>query len=388
MDEPFNPSAGNVLWNRNFSLLIIANFLFYIAVYTLFPLLHQWMVLDWQYTGMQAGGMLAIFGLALFLPGAFNNYLVDTFSRKSVAVRSILLGGLLTLAYPYATAVWMVMGLRLLQGMLMGVAIMAMGATLVIDVTPSNKRNAANRVFAWCSILGMLVGLLVGGEVGRWFMFQHVLYVSAALCGLAAFLVSGIVVCFRAPLDLPLLSLDRFLLFRTFVPGVNMLSVPLILGILFVTVSDTFFYLCIGGGFLIYLLLRQIFTAPLNGRVQILIGQLCTIAGLLVGWMNPEVSSAYWGALLIGVGTGFSIGQFLRMMILLPLHCERGTGYHTYQLLWEIGVAAGVLIGLWTKACGVSEWHVWALSVCVLGLLLYQGYVHRYFTKRMEENNQ
>lgn len=384
MDESFNPPVVNPLWNRNFSLLIAANFFFYIAVYMLFPFLYQWMVRDWGYTGLQSGGMLAIFGLALFLPGAFNNYLVDTFSRKSVAVRSILLCGGLTLVYPYATAVWMVMGLRLLQGMSMGITVMAMGATLVIDVTPSNKRNAANRVFAWCSILGMLTGVLLGMEAGRWFMLQYVWYVSAVLCGVAAVLVSAVVVCFRAPLNLPLFSFDRFLLFRTLVPGVNMLSVPLILGILFVTVSDTFFYLCMGGGFLIYLLIRQIFTAPLNGRIQILIGQLCTAVGLVVWGMDAEAFPCNPGALLIGVGTGFSIGQFLRMMILLPLHCERGTGYHTYQLLWEVGIVLGVLLGIWIKTVRVCAPQWTALCICVVGFLLYQGYVHRYFMKRME----
>lgn len=384
MGESFNPSAVRVLWNRNFCLLIAANFLFYLAVYILLPLLCQWMVWDWGYSELRTGCMLAVFVLALFLPGALNNYLVDTFSRKGVAVRSILGVGLLTLLYPYVTAVWMVVLLRLAQGMLMGIAIMATGATLVIDITPSNKRNAANRVFAWCSILGMLIGIIVGLEAGRWFLFQQVLYVSVALCGVAALLVSWIVVCFRAPLNLPLFSLDRFLLFRTLVPGINMLSVPVILGILFVTVTDTFFYLCIGGGFLIYLLIRQVFTAPLNGRIQILIGQLCTAAGLLVWWMEVEGASFYSAALLIGIGTGFSIGQFLRMMILLPLHCERGTGYHTYQLLWEAGVMGGILIGMWAGTA--IQIPLLALGICMIGFLLYQGYVHRYFVTRMEGN--
>ena len=48
---------------------------------------------------------------------------------------------------------------------------------------------------------------------------------------------------------------------------------------------------------------------------------------------------------LTGLGMGFSLLQFLRMMIRLPLHCERGTGYHTYQLLWESGVMLGVFFG-------------------------------------------
>lgn len=47
-------------------------------------------------------------------------------------------------------------------------------------------------------------------------------------------------VCFRAPLDLPLLSLDRFLLFRTLIPGLNMMVVPFILGVLFSSIFDTF----------------------------------------------------------------------------------------------------------------------------------------------------
>lgn len=385
MSESLKPFSGATLWNRNFCLLIVANFLFYTAVYLLFPLLHQWVVQEWGYSEIQSGCMLAVFGLALFLPGAFNNYLVDAFSRKGVAIRSILLLGILTLAYPYVTAEWMIIGLRLLQGMLMGIAVMATGATLAIDVTPSNNRNAANRVFAWCSILGMLIGVLLGLEIEQWLMFQNVLYVSASLCGVAALLISWVVVCFRAPLNLPLLSFDRFLLFRTLVPGINMLSVPVILGILFVTVSDTFFYLCIGGGFLIYLLIRQIYTAPLNGRIQILIGQLCTAVGLFVWWMKSGDSPYYAGALLIGIGTGFSIGQFLKMMILLPRHCERGTGYHTYQLLWEAGIAGGVLLGMWADACRVEQVHLWALSICVAGALLYEGYVHCYFIKRIDE---
>ena len=42
---------------------------------------------------------------------------------------------------------------------------------------------------------------------------------------------------------------------------------------------------------------------------------------------NADTGEYLYGAgLLVGIGVGFSIGQFLRMMILLPLHCERGTG--------------------------------------------------------------
>ena len=68
----------------------------------LFPALHHWMVSEGGYTGFQAGGAIAIFGASLFLLGAFNNYLVDTFKRKNVCTRSLLLLALLGLLYPYA----------------------------------------------------------------------------------------------------------------------------------------------------------------------------------------------------------------------------------------------------------------------------------------------
>lgn len=373
-----------MLWNRNFSLLIAANILLYIAVYMLFPLIHRWMIQAWSCSELQAAGVTAVFGIALFLPGAFNNYLVDTFSRKNVCTRSIMLLALVGILYPYVSSVEMVVLLRILQGALFGIVLMATGSTLAIDVTPSNNRNAANRVFTWSSIVGMLSGIIIGIEGGNYLSFDTLLYFSAFLCAVAIVLVSMVTVCFRAPLDLPLCSFDRFILFRTLLPGINMMTVPMVLGMLFIMISNAFFYLCIGSGFLIYLLVRQVFTRPMNGRIQIFIGQLFTGAGLML-LCNADTGEYLYGAgLLVGIGVGFSIGQFLRMMILLPLHCERGTGYHTYQLLWETGVMLGIWISQYVRQAGNNNPYQVALGICVIGFLLYQVYIHRYFTKHYQ----
>lgn len=375
-----------MLWNRNFSLLIAANILLYIAVYMLFPLIHRWMIQAWSCSELQAAGVTAVFGIALFLPGAFNNYLVDTFSRKNVCTRSIMLLALVGILYPYVSSVEMVVLLRILQGALFGIVLMATGSTLAIDVTPSNNRNAANRVFTWSSIVGMLSGIIIGIEGGNYLSFDTSLYFSAFLCAVAIVLVSMVTVCFRAPLDLPLCSFDRFILFRTLLPGINMMTVPMVLGMLFIMISNAFFYLCIGSGFLIYLLVRQVFTRPMNGRIQIFIGQLFTGAGLML-LCNADTGEYLYGAgLLVGIGVGFSIGQFLRMMILLPLHCERGTGYHTYQLLWETGVMLGIWISQYVRQAGNNNPYQVALGICVIGFLLYQVYIHRYFTKHYQTN--
>ena len=70
------------------------------------------------------------------------------------------------------------------------------------------------------------------------------------------------------------------------------------------------------------------------------------------------------------------------MMIYLPLHCERGTGYHTYQLLWESGVMLGVVLGKYVED-SMKRQYLLALLVCMVGLLVYQGIIHHYFMQRM-----
>lgn len=371
-----------MLWNKNFSLLIVADVLLYWAVYLLFPLLHRWMMDSWGSTSVGAGAACAVFAAAMFLPGVFNSYLVDRYARKSVAVRSMLALGVLTLLYPYVGAAWMVWGLRVGQGVAFGIAIMATGATLAIDVTPSNKRTPANRVFAWASIIGMFLGLVSAWFGERCFPFYYLLYVSAGLCLVAVVLVSMVDVCFRAPLGVPLCSSDRFLLSRTLLPGFNLLSVPMVLGLLAVAVPDIYFYLCTAAGFLGYLVIRQVFTRPMNGRLQVFIGQVLTIVGLLLVMVVPDYREVYYVAAgCIGLGGGFSIGQFLRMMILLPRHCERASGFQTYQLLWETGFMLGALTGC------VAEANLLALAfmVSVAGLILYQLYIHEYFQRNVEE---
>lgn len=370
-----------MLWNKNFSLLVAANVLLYIAVYLLCPLLHGWLMAEWGCTPLQAAVTVGVFAPAMFLLGVFNNYWVDRYPRKSVAIRALLVIGVANLVYPYAATPLLAGGLRVVQGAAFGVAVMATGATLVIDVTPGNKRTPANRVFAWSCIVGSALGLMAALLGGQYLSLQQLLYVSSALCLAGIILVSGVEVCFRAPLDVPVCSFDRFLLFRSLPAGLNMLVVPFVLGVLAVAVPDPLFYCATAMGFFGYVLCRQVLTRPMNGRWQIFAGQLFVIAGLLALTLHAgEPPVLYGGGFFVGLGSGFSIGQFLRMMILLPHHCERASGFQTYLQLWELGILLGVL-----SAClpGVN-YLAPAIIVAVAGLLVYQFYLHDYFVRHVD----
>lgn len=375
-----------MLWNKNFSLLIAANILLFIGVYMLFPLFFQWMVKEWGFTVSQASILVALFAPAMFIPGAFNNYLVDTFSRKQVCIRSVIMLAAIGLISPYVPQQWMAVGLWMLQGVFFSLALMATGSTLVIDVTPSSKRNAANRVFTWTSILSTIFGLLIGLDGPSMLPISKLLYLSSALCGCSAFLITMVQVCFRAPLDLPLCSFDRFILFRTLLPGLNMLCVPIVLGMVLSAMPDALFYLSIVGGFIVYLLLRQLSSISQNGKLQVFLGQVLTLAGLVVLLVVDSGVHLHASGFLIGLGTGFSIGHFLQMMILLPMHCERGTSYQTFQLLWQLGFVAALAVAVSGVLFSSSqEVYEGAILVCIAGLLFYQLYTCRYFKEHYQQ---
>ena len=119
------------------------------------------------------------------------------------------------------------------------------------------------------------------------------------------------------------------------------------------------------------------------GGLLIGVGQVLMCVAVWLLDCSTEKGMLIGAGFLTGVGFGVSVRQCLRMMIRLPLHCERGSGYHTYQLLWESGVMLGVFFGKYTA--DISGQQFWAASLILLaGLLIYQAVVHGYFMKRMK----
>ena len=87
-DDFFFPYEKAKLWTGNMFLLSLSNFLLYASLYMMLPVLPLWMVRHWYCSYAEAGAAIAVFGLAMFLPGTFNSYLIDTFKRKSVCFSS------------------------------------------------------------------------------------------------------------------------------------------------------------------------------------------------------------------------------------------------------------------------------------------------------------
>lgn len=385
LDDFFFPYEKAKLWTRDMIILSLSNFFLYVSLYIMLPVLPLWMVQNWHCGYAEAGGAVAVFGLAMFLLGPCNSYIIDTFKRKNVCLYTLALLAGVNLLYPYAATIGLVVLLRMMQGALFGVVSMTIGSTLAIDITASRRRTDANVVFSWLGRFGMAVGLALGTYIYPYWSFVNVVYVCVAF-GIGALLLLPLLhVPFRAPLCPPLFSLDRFLLPRTLLPGINMLMISFIFGVVIAHIYNEIFYICILIGFLVSLLASKYVLSHISCRAEMEFGQAALITGILLLVFSNSLMNSYIAALLLGIGVGITISRFFMIMISLPMHCERGTGNNTYQLLWETGVLGGLFFeNVWAENHPDTIYWI-CLGTCVVSLVLYEIVTHGWYYKKMEE---
>ena len=65
-------------------------------------------------------------------------------------------------------------------------------------------------------------------------------------------------------------------------------------------------------------------------------------------------------------GIGTTVSRFFIKMISLPMHCERGTGNNTYQLMWKWSMLSGFLFeNMWTESHPDTIYWI-CIGICVL----------------------
>ena len=79
---------GNRLWTIHFIRICIANFLLFISLYMLFPVVPAEMADRLGAPVSQTGAMFLLLTLGMFAIGPFHAYLVDAYKRKYVCAFS------------------------------------------------------------------------------------------------------------------------------------------------------------------------------------------------------------------------------------------------------------------------------------------------------------
>lgn len=375
------------LWHHDFWRMAIANLLLTMAVYLFVPVLPDWLLhvqgLSYQDTGLAMGA----FGAGLFLFGCFTCFLVEHFRRNMACVWAVILmiasmGILLYMNSQQTTftGVTMIFVQRLLLGASYGVAQMILSSTLIIDTCESFQRTEANHSAAWFSRFALSLGPMAGILLVRYSDFRSVTLLAMGLSLLSIVLILLVHFPFRAPReDVPIVSLDRFLMLQSWPLFVNLLLITLIVGLLMSTCLSELFYAMVMTGFLLALLAQRFVFRDAELKSEVVSGLVLIGAALLMMLTRSQAIVEFASPLFVGFGLGIIGSRFLLFFIKLSRHCQRGTSQSTFMLAWESGVALGIGLGYGVLEGNVSWVMQMSLVFTVAALLMYNFYTHNWF---------
>ncbi len=377
------------LWHRDFWRMAIANLLLSMSVYLLLPILPGWLLRVQGLTYSETGLAMGIFGAGLFLLGGFTCYLVERYRRNIVCVWAILLMAALTGLLFWLDArraefagLQVILLERLLLGATFGVAQMVLSSTLIIDTCESYQRTEANHSASWFSRFALSLGPLAGIVLERFMGFSFVVLISVGCAVAAGVMILLVHFPFRAPREeVQIISLDRFLMPRSWPLAVNLLLITLAVGLLMSAGLSELFYAMVMAGFLLALLAQRFVFRDAELKSEVVSGLVLMGAALLMMLTRQQTVVGFAAPLFIGLGLGIIGSRFLLFFIKLSHHCQRGTSQSTFMLGWESGIAFGLGIGYGLLEADPILLMQTALGLTVLALIAYNFFIHDWFLR-------
>ena len=373
------------MWNRDFTLLTIAELLLCIACYMTIPFLPFRLT-----TGDNASNELASIAVVVFIAGIcisgfFGSWLIQHYRRNKVYIVSTTSLGAAILGlslfdnqHPIGREieVYTLLGVCFVGGAVFGTAKRVLSCTLQIDKTESCNRTHANYTAIWISRLTVIVGpilaLLLRDEL-RGTLFY---VVGAAAAVVAALLVMCVNFPFRAPEEgTHLLSIDRFFLPQGWNVALVITLMTASLGIMMTTRMAIDFCASILVGFVAATLLLH-FPAVKTARYASVVGCLIATVAILLMLVHDDTFDTTLKPVLFGLGIAISSSEQLYKLLDHCNHCQRSTAESTYFLSSDGGLFLGIAVGwLLSTAVKPAEHVVLALLVvatiiCLLNMLV------------------
>ncbi|MCX6242623.1 MAG: MFS transporter [Bacteroidetes bacterium] len=381
------------LWNTNFTLLTISNFLMCSAYYSLISTLPVYVSTVLHAPHSIVGLVLSAYAVAAILIRPFTGFGLDYFGRKTIFIASLLVYGLIFNAYILATTVTIMLILRFAHGLTWGLTTTS-NTTLAGDIIPAEKRGEGFGLFGVSTTVGMALGPPIGI-----FILQHSGYNAMFITGFVFSIISMIMAgLIKYPVYQPLPRNRQFKwknLFEvsTVIPSVNLLIIGLSYGGLISFIA--LFGKEIGvqnpsGFFLVFALgiITSRFSAgkavDRNGpRLVILI----CLSLLIVGYPLLALLRNAWGfysaALILGFGNGVVWPTFQAMVNNIVPSNRRGAANSTLFIAMDLGMGLGMIsAGMISQTYSISTAFLCCSAYCAAGLILFRLFTLKYYLKR------
>ena len=372
------------LWHRDFWLMAISSLLLTMSVYVLIPVMPRWLMEEQNFTPVEVGRSMGVFGLGLYVMGMFCSWLVQHYRRNVICMWAIVavivdvavLGYIDSLRSQFV-GFTIIMVQRFLLGATFGLAQMVLSSTLIIDTCESYQRTEANHSASWFARFALSLGPLAAIIIYSLYGFDGVLWGAVGCAACSLLLVKIVTFPFRAPQEgIKVVSLDRFFLSQGFLLFLNLLLVTTVIGLLLSLSFEPLFYALMMVGFLLALLAQRFVFRDAELKSEIITGLFLLLAALLILLVAPASPVS---PVLVGLSAGIIGSRFLLFFIKLSRHCQRGTSQSTYFLGWETGLALGLFLGYTFFYQHPLQLIYTALSITGVALLLYHFFTHRWF---------
>jgi len=384
------------IWNKDFILLILSNFLMYVTYYAILSALPIYLVNDLHATKIQVGVVVGIYTIASVLVRPFSGFALDRFGRRTIFLLTLIIYSLLFAGYLVAITITSIIILRFAQGMTWGFTTVS-GSTIAVDITPPAKRGEGIGYFALSTTLGMSVGPVIGLFIihlyGNAAMFVSGCLISVAslTCAYAIHLRKRFVVGKHI-----LLTWNSMFDKNSIRPSLNVFITMIAYGGLlsFIALygreigiknSSLYFLIFSVGIAAARITAGKVFDK--NGPRRII--TICLIL-LIIGFpllaLAKNAVLFYISAIIIGFGNGVIFPTFSSMVNNLADVAHRGAANSTLYTAVDMGMGFGMIMaGLIAQYISISAIFWLNALVCSVGLIFFRKIVLTFYENQIRQ---
>jgi MFS family permease len=379
------------LWNRNFTLLTLSNFLMCCAYYSLISTLPLYISSVLGANHSIVGLVLASYAIAAILIRPFCGFGLDYFGRKTIFITALLVYGLTFNVYIVATTVWFMIGVRFFHGLTWGLTTTS-NSTVAGDIIPPEKRGEGFGYFGVMTTAGMALGPLIGS-----FILQHWGYDVMFYSGFGISIVSMILASLIRYPDYQrhpdmIFRWGSLLEKRALIPSLNLLITSLSYGGLLTFIALYGKEIGIrnpSGFFLIYALgiITSRFSAgkavDRDGPRRIIIVCLSLlIIGFPILALIKNEYGFYFSAVILGFGNGVVWPTFQTMINNIVIPNRRGAANSTAFMAMDLGMGLGmILAGIISQRLSISSAFLFCSAFSAIGLTLFLRFTLKHYLK-------
>ncbi len=380
-----------LLWNRNFTLLTLSNFLMCSAYYSLISTLPIYISTVLKANHTMVGLTLAAYAVAAILVRPFCGFGLDFLGRKAIFIASLLVYALTFDLYLLAATIWFMLFVRFLHGITWGLTTTS-NSTVAGDIIPAEKRAEGFGYFGVTTTAGMALGPVVGS-----FILKLGGYDAMFLAGAGISLVSMLLAAFlrypqyHRPEDL-VFRWENLMESRVLIPSLNLLVTSLSYGGLLSFIALYGEEIGIqnpSGFFLVYALgiIMARFSAgkavDRNGPRRVII--IC-LTLLITGFPLLALVRNSWGfyssAVILGIGNGVVWPTFQAMINHMVPAGRRGAANSTAFMAMDLGMG----LGMFTAGAISQRWSIPVAFLCcsvfaLTGLFLFLRFTLKHYLK-------